>query len=324
MRKIYFFILTILLSSAAFAQDDTAEKKEPIVKLSGHIRYEGYFDTYESVTSRDGNFYLYPVSAVENSNGEDIKAYNQFDMMSAQSRLRAKINGPEAFGAKINGTAEIDFFGKAEGFEQMPRIRHMFMNLSWEKASLTLGQTWHPIFVTECFPQVLSMGAAIPFNPLNRAPQIKYTYKLSNNIQFVAAALSYKDHNSKGPARSQERAVIPDIHFQLKYASENFYTGIVAGYKTFKPRTILADSTITEKKAGSFDAAAYAKIKVSNLTFKVYGIYGENTSPYVMIGGYGAASDPTDPNNPDYDYSNIQTMSFWSELMYKSLKFRTS
>jgi len=316
MNKLYFLIAFFCFSIVTIAQENKSEPKEPIVKFSGYITYEAFMDTYESVTSREGDIYLYPVRQALNSKGDDIKAYNQLNMISAQSRVRAKVNGPEAFGAKVNGTLEFDFLGKGDDYTQMPRIRHMFMSLNWEKTQLTLGQTWHPVFVTECFPQVISMGAALPFNPFNRSPQIKLSYKLSDNLYLVGAALSHLDHKSKGPALAQNNAVVPDFHGQFKYVSANFNAGLVAGYKMLKPRNMLADSTLTSETVGSFDVAAFAKIKVNDLTFKLYGIYGQNTSAYTMIGGYGAAHDPT--TVADYAYSNINTMAVWSELMYES------
>lgn len=315
MKKLYFIFSLVFISGFIFAQEAKVEVKEPVVKFSGHINYEAYYDTYESVTTREGNIYLYPVRQVLNNDNEDIKAYSSLNMLSAQSRLRAKINGPEAFNAKVNGMVEVDFLGNTTDLVQMPRIRHMFMSLNWKKSQLIFGQTWHPIFVTECFPQVISMGAALLFNPLNRAPQIKFTYHLTENLQIVGAALSHLDHASVGPATAQKNAGIPDFHGQLKFKSGSLNTGLVAGYKVLKPRTVLSDNTITEEKIGSYDVAAFAKIKSNDLTFKIYGVYGQNLSSFVMIGGYGAAEDPNAV--ADYSYSNINTMAIWSELIYQ-------
>ncbi|MBI9036211.1 MAG: hypothetical protein JEZ03_17260 [Bacteroidales bacterium] len=321
MKRIFTLFL-LFTTCYIFAQEKQEEKKQ-IIQFSGHIKYEAYFDTYESVYSREGNIYLYPKAENLDKNGIDLNKYNQLNMLSAQSRLRAKINGPEAFGAKVNGMVEVDFLGKAAStskgdaidLTQTPRIRHMFMSLSWEKTQLIMGQTWHPIFVTECFPTVLGMGAALPFNPLSRAPQIQLKYKLTENIVIAGAALSHLDFASSGPATAQKYSAVPDFHASIKYLSDNISGGIIGGYKILKPRLVTSDTIQTTKTIGSYDVQGFIKVSAGNLTFKALGIYGQNLSSYVMIGGYGASQDPTSVD--DYNYSNINTMAVWGEVSYK-------
>lgn len=326
MKNIYLLILAVILSGSVNAQEKVKEeKKDPVVSFSGHIRYEAFYDSYAAVYTREGDIYLYPQRANINASGDDINDYSQLNMLSAQSRLRAKINGPEAFGAKVSGLVEVDFLGRAGAptdaagnkieFTQGPRIRHMMMSLKWEKANLIMGQHWHPIFATECFPSVLSMGAALPFNPLNRAPQIKLVYNLTDALVVEGAALSHLDMASKGPATAQKYAVTPDFHFSLKYKTKSFAAGVIGGYKVLKPRLTTASGNVTEQTIGSYDFSGFAKINAGDLTVKAYGIYGENLSSYVMIGGYGAAEDITTVD--DYTYSNINTMSVWGEVSYK-------
>jgi hypothetical protein len=311
MKKICIIFSILFFSGLIKAQEEAIEVKKPLFVFSGYIIYEAYYDSYKSVTAREGNFYLFPLPEELDNNGNDINKQGQLNMLSAQSRFRAKINGPEAFGAKVNGLVEIDFLGTTLTSIQTPRIRHMFVNLTWERAQLLLGQSWHPLFVTECFPQVLGMGAAIPFNPLNRAPQVKYSYNVNDEIEVSGAAISYIDQNSTGPANAQKNAILPDIHATVKYKTGDFITGIVSGFKTFKPRLVTETGDITNQKTGSFDVAAFAKYKAGELTLKAYTIYGQNLTPYSMIGGYGAANEVD-----DYSYSNINTMAFWGEGMY--------
>jgi hypothetical protein len=320
MRKIYFVTLLLALAIVGNAQNEkTEKKKEPVVKFSGHIRYEAYFDTYESVYTRDGNIYLFPKRVNFDAQNNDINQHNQLNMLAAQSRVRAKINGPDAFGAKISGMIEVDFLGKMGGpvvdFVQTPRIRHMFVKMNWDKLQMIFGQTWHPVFVTECFPSVLGMGAAIPFNPLNRSPQIKATYKLNDNLKVEGALLSYVDFMGAGPRTAQQNAVMPDFHGSFKYINDNLAAGIVGGYRLLKPRLTTVNNIITDKTVGSYDVAGFVKVKVSGFTIKAYGIYGQNLSPYVVFGGYGADANPTVVD--DYGYSNINSMSVWGEVSYK-------
>jgi hypothetical protein len=234
MKKLIYLLTLIFVSLNLFSQDEKQEVKEPIIKLSGHIRYDAYFDTHESVAARDGDVYLYPTRQVLNADNEDIKNYNSLNMFAYESRLRAKINGPDAMGAKISGLAEIDFEGRANGHENAPRARHLFMNMDWGQTKLLIGQYWHPTFVTECFPEVIVAGAGAPFQPFNRSTQVALTHKLTDNLEVSGAVLSHFDMESVAGSAAQNNAVLPDIHGTLKYKTDNLVTGLIAGYRLLK------------------------------------------------------------------------------------------
>jgi hypothetical protein len=187
--------------------------------------------------------------------------------------------------------------------------------MDWGQTKLLIGQYWHPTFVTECFPEVIVAGAGAPFQPFNRSTQVALTHKLTDNLEVSGAVLSHFDMESVAGSAAQNNAVLPDIHGTLKYKTDNLVTGLIAGYRLLKPRNFTATNAITTKKNGSFDVAAFGKLKANDLTFKLYGVYGQEMTPYVMIGGMGAAEDPTLVD--DYSYGNINTASLWGEVMYK-------
>lgn len=322
MKRIFTFLLLFAVGFT-FAQD---KKDEIKVNFSGFIKYNAYYDTYKSVHTRDGDIYLYPLRENLDDDNNDLNANPEFNMLTAQSRVRVKASGASAFGAKINSLIELDFYGINGSLVRTPRIRHAFVNMNWGSTQLLFGQTWHPTFAVECFPQVISMGAALPFNPLNRAPQVRLTHKLSDEIVGLVSLSSHGDMRTPGDANAQKNAVLPDIHGQIKYVTDNFTIGATAGYKLLKPRLSYTDTLGnthgTDKTIGSFDVAAFTKIKMSDLTVKLYGIYGQNLGAYTMIGGYGAASATNIDGNGadydnDYDYVNINTMAIWGEIMYK-------
>lgn len=315
MKKHLLILLLSFCAVVLYAQEEN-KPATPIVQFSGHVRFEAFTDSYESVEGRDGDVYLYPRRANFDANGVDLNKNFQYKMFSGQSRLRAKINGPEAFGAKINGMFEFDLLGLSTNFELTPRIRHLFMNANWGKTQLTLGYTWHPVFAIECYPTVLAMGAALPFNPLSRATQVKVTHKLTDHLIFVGGIFSHSDFRSSGLYTSQRDAGIPDIHGQLKYIDKKFAVGIIGGYRVIRPRIETDANVKTTKTLGSYDVAAFVKVvPVNNLTLKAYGIFGQNTSSYVMTGGFGATQNPALVD--DYDYTNVETMAAWFEVSYK-------
>jgi hypothetical protein len=295
---------------AVYAQE--TENGKPTVDIGGFVRYEAFFDTYKSVDTRDGDVYLYPRAENLDIDGNDINKNRQFEMLSLQSRFYLTLGGVEAFGAKTSGKIEVDFAGTSQSYARMLRVRHAFMKFQWEKSELLLGQTWHPMFVTACFPATISFGAGVPFHPLNRAPQARFTYHLNGQSSIMGAMLVHGYHRSVGPADAQRNAGLPDFQVQYIYNKGGMATGFTAGYKFLKPRLVTDLGSQTDEMIGSYNLQAFAKIPLGGATLKLEGIYGQNLTSYVMIGGYGAADNPllTD----DYSYLNMNSYSLWADL----------
>ncbi|MGM0549901.1 MAG: hypothetical protein ACQESW_02360 [Bacteroidota bacterium] len=309
-KRTYYLILILLIPFVGNAQE--TENNKPTVDIGGFVRYEAFFDTYKSVDTRDGDVYLYPRAENLDIDGNDIHKNRQFEMLSLQSRFYLTLGGIDAFGAKTSGKIEVDFAGTAQAYARMLRVRHAFMKFQWEKAELLLGQTWHPMFVTACFPATISFGAGVPFHPLNRAPQARYTYYLNTTSSVMGAMLVHGYHRSVGPSDAQRNAGLPDFQFQYLYAKGETVAGFTAGYKFLKPRLETATGRATDEMIGSYNLEAFAKLPLGPVTLKLEGIYGQNLTSYVMIGGYGATENPllTD----DYSYQNIHSYSLWADL----------
>lgn len=308
-RFTFLFILILIFPFFLEAQEETEKLS---VNFSGYVGYSFFLDTYESATTRDGLVYLYPQKESLDVNGDDLNKNLQAQMIDVESRARMTVSGLTAFGAKSKVVIEGDFLGTGEAYTRLFRLRHAFMQLDWEKSELLVGQTWHPMFVTGCFPGVFSFGAAAPFNPLSRAPQVRYTLKPTSNLDFMGALLFHGDFKSSGPGDAQQNSGIPDMQFQFRFHNDFVYTGITAGYKVLQPRSVTAINTKTNEKIGSYNVQAFAKFTTKPVIVKAEVIYGQNLSNYVMLGGYGASDDPA--LNADYSYTNLNTMSLWSEV----------
>ena len=308
-------LLILFLPVLLFSQ----EEQKLNIGFSGYVGYEMYFDTYNSVTSRDGEVYLYPLRESLDINDDDINKNFQAQMLAIQSRVRMTASGIDAFGAKTQGVIEGDYLGTTQAYTRLFRLRHAYVQLNWEKGELIAGQTWHPMFVTGCFPAVFSFGAAAPFHPLNRAPQLRYTFMPNDNMDIMGAILYHGDFSSTGPAYAQQNSGIPDIQFQFRFHNDQIYTGLTAGYKFLQPRNVTSAGVITTEKVGSYNFQLFAKATISKIIVKVEGVYGQNLTNFVMIGGYGAAENPALVD--DYSYKNISTLSFWTEVMSNFDKF---
>ncbi|MDX9695125.1 MAG: hypothetical protein RBT49_04970 [Bacteroidales bacterium] len=311
MKK-FFIGAFILLLTTYFGLNAQEIEQKPVVNISGFAGYEMFFDTYKSVDSRDGDVYFYPKPANYDINGEDLNKRFQTEMLSLNSRIKLNGSGVTAFGAKAQGIIEGDFLGTSQDYSRMFRLRHAYIQLNWSKTELLLGQYWHPMFVTGCYPSVFSFGAGVPFNVLNRAPQIRFTVSPSSSIDLMGALLIHGDYKSSGPADAQRNSGIPDLQFQLRVKNDKFLAGFTAGYKFLTPRIVTADTIKTSKTLGGFNTQLFAKLVTRPVTIKLEGIYGQNLTHFTMIGGYGASQDPTLVD--DYGYTNLNTMSVWSEI----------
>lgn len=104
---------------------------------------------------------------------------------------------------------------------------------------MLFGQTWHPMFVTDVFPQVVSFNTGSPFQPFSRNPQIRLTQSF-DKFNLIAALLTQRDVTSNGPAGFSSsylrNNLIPSAHLQLQYKSESFVTGAGVDYKSLTPR----------------------------------------------------------------------------------------
>ncbi|MFO7843467.1 MAG: hypothetical protein R6V16_06615 [Bacteroidales bacterium] len=313
MKHLFLILLAGYLIPGILVAQESEQKLK--VSINGYIANEMYFDTYNSATSRDGQIYFYPLPEDLDANGDDLNKNFQAQMLAIQSRTRLTLSGLEAFGAKATGAIEGDFLGTTQDYTRHFRLRHAFIKLNWQNAELLTGQFWHPMFVTGCFPGVFSFGAGAPFNPLNRAPQVRYTYQPNQNISLMGAALFHGDFRSSGPLGAQQNSGLPDMQFQMIYKNDFVFTGFTAGYKFLTPRTETEMGVKTSETIGSYNLQAFAKFITRPVTIKLQGAYGQNMTNYVMIGGYGAAEDPLLPGNDDYSYINKNTVSLWAELL---------
>ncbi|MFP4024882.1 MAG: hypothetical protein ACLFVR_10165 [Thiohalospira sp.] len=313
MKHLYLFLLAgFLMPKFLIAQDSEQKLK---INFSGYIANEMYFDTYNSVTSRDGQIYFYPLAEDLDVNGDDLNKNFQAQMLAIQSRTCLTLSGLEAFGAKATGAIEGDFLGTTQSYTRHFRLRHAFIKLNWENSELLTGQFWHPMFVTGCFPGVFSFGAGVPFHPLNRAPQVRYTYNLTSDFSAMGAILYHGDFTSTGPSGAQQNSGMPDMQLQMIYKNDFIFAGFTAGYKFLTPRNETLLGVKTTETVGSYNLQAFAKYTADPVTIKLEGIYGQNLTNFVMIGGYGAAENPLIPTNDDYSYININTLSVWTEVI---------
>jgi hypothetical protein len=323
-KALPFLVFCLAAIPVLFSQDN------PItVKPYGYVSYEILHDTYRSLDSRDGELYFFPRKPDYDDNGIDINKRSKFNMLTVQSRLGFRVSGPDIFGAKASGVIEGDFFGTQQEYVRQFRLRLALISLQWSRREILMGHGWHPFFVLDCSPSTVSFAAAVPFHPLNRSPQIRFTQKLTDNFSVSSTYLVHGYHSSAGPNDQQRNSGMPESVLQLRFQEGGFLLGATAGYKYLSPRDKTTPNTsnpasptkgvATNKKVGSYSLQAFSKITTAPVTVKVEGIYGENLSHFVMIGGYGVKATPQQAQDPefwlsDYDYANINSLALWTDI----------
>jgi len=316
MKKILFLITVIVLPVLMMAQE--TEKPKFGIKFSGFVRNDVIYNTRQVVAARGENdFVLAPDAVLLDADGNDINSVPNYNIISFTTRLRGKITGPDAFGAKTSGLIETDFLGSTGASKFDLRLRHAIVKLDWKKGHLLMGQYWHPMFVTDCFPKTVSFGAGITFNPFARNPQIRYTYNLTEKFSVAAAILSQGQYRSKGDHYSQQNSAIPETNIHIQYKSDFITVGAQFDYQVLKPRIVTDSNYTTNTTVSSMSYLAYMKLSLKPITVKMYGIYGQSNDNMVMMGGYAIRDRvyTLEQNKKNYvEYVPYNTVSGWLDL----------
>ncbi len=315
-------ILTLMVARFASAQNQADEKKFGI-SFRGFIKSDYWYDSRQVVSAREDLFMIVPTNTLPDKNGKDINAHPSFNYSAITTRITGDIKGPDAFGAKTSGMIEADFSGVTNGDINGFRLRHAIGKLRWEKSELMFGQFWHPMFVVDVFPQVISLNTGAPFQPFIRNPQIGYTRFIdtySLNLSFV----TQRDHASEGPSGAlpnyMKNALIPNVHLQLQHKTPTRIWGFAADYKVLQPRLVTDNNYQTNETIGSYAFMAYHKYVNKNFLWSMKGIFGQNLTEHLMMGGYAVRT--VNPDTKIETYTPTNHLNLWNYISYgQAVKF---
>ncbi len=298
MKKSYLLLLAGLASLNGFSQTTPATPANDYsVSVYGFVRTDYIFDSRKSAMAREDQLNLYPLDVAKDANGKDLNAVSQSNFLAVTSRLGVKVKGPDVWGAKMSGTLEGDFYGNIEGSSiGMLRLRHAYVNMDWSKTSLTLGQTWYPTFIPECFPGVANFNTGILFNPFGWATQAKLKQSFTKELSVTATLYKEREFASAAVTGTVANAAtinsaLPTINAQLQYKGKNLFLGAGFEYKSLQPLTdnvAIAGSPklVSSEKLNSSSVFAYGKYANDDIIIKAYGISGGNLNNLVMLGGF--------------------------------------
>ena len=323
MKKTSILFFAILLPMLMIAQDQPNFG----IKFTGFVKSDIIFDSRQNVAVREGHFYLYPLNELLDPNGNDINSKSNFNMLSVQTRLTGAISGPDAFGAKTSALIEGAFFGHSDPDINGFRLRHAFAKLTWTNTELLVGQYWHAMFITECFPGTVSFNTGAPFQPFSRNPQIRLTQKFEG-LKMSFTAMSQRDFTSTGPdggsSKYLRNNVIPELNLTIQYSTKgndgnSFLIGVGADYLSLVPRIETSQGYATDQSVNGISTMAYMKFTTPGLTIKLEGVLGQNTTNLTMLGGYATSAN----TNTDYDYVEylpIKNTALWTDIQTNGSK----
>ncbi len=317
MMKTKIFVVSafLLLSGSLYCQNENVENIN--IKFGGYVNWTAIYDSRQTVSLREGHFLLFPSNQLLDSFGNDINAKANFNILSIQTRLNGKIEGPTTLGAKTSGMIEAEFFGTSEGDVNGLRLRHAYINFDWGSTSLLIGQTWHPMFITEAFPQVISFNTGVPFQPFARNPQIRFTQNFGN-INLIAVFLTQRDFTSSGPqgfsSVYMRNSALPESHLQVQFKTTDLIVGTGIDLKTLTPRLETEKKIMTDEEIKSLSGLLYVKYSSGVFNVIAEGVYGENLTDLLMLGGYAVSK--RDSTTGIEKYTNLKAYSLWFDLTY--------
>lgn len=326
------YLLLLTLFFVGISNGNAQEKKDEIkVRFGGYVHSLFTYDTRQTASAREGFILLYPKDELLDGSGKDINKGSVYNMAVIQSRVNAKITGPEILGAKTNGLLEAEFMGNAESDVNGLRLRHAFVNLNWGKTSLLIGQTWSPLFNAEVFPGTVGANAGLPFKAFARNPQLRVTHK-TGNWKFLAAIASERDYTSTGPDGASNKYLrnsgLPILQGLVHYYAGKHLLGLSAEFKNIKPSLTSTTGSVengnltswkNDETLSSWAVVASYKLNLKLITFKAQATYGTNLTDVLMLGGYAVKS--VNPITNEASYTGIKVLGTWADISYNKDNF---
>ena len=306
-------LIVSLLPVSATAQKNVS------IDWYGFVAAQSWIDTHESVSSADGFLYLYPrdenPDPVDN---HDQRAVPQASWFGTMARLGFVLKGPEIFGAASRAKAELEFSGHQAPGSVL--YRHAFMALDWEKSTLTLGQTWHPM--NDLFPSTVGIAIGSPFNALNRSPQLRYEYFMGSDkkIKLMGAAIFQAANASYGTGGktyvNNRRSMMPMFYAGVDFTFGDFKVGGGLEYKRTTPFIDYADNN-KKYYVNGLCGMIQAQYNKEKLAVKAKTLIGHDMSHLGICTGIGTVAAIS-----YVDFTPLAASSSWVQVQYGGdLKF---
>ena len=288
-------------------------QKNVSIDWYGFVAAQSFMNTRQSASAAEGFLYLYPLDKAKDQEigTDDINDYSEASWFGTMARLGFTLKGPQIFGAASRAKAEIEFSGHSGSGSVL--YRHAFIALDWDKSTLTLGQTWHPM--NDLFPSTVGIALGSPFNALNRSPQLRYEYFMGSEkkVKLTGAAI-FQAANASIGAEGKKYDYIRLSKVPMFYAGADFILGglkLGGGleYHLVSPGLDAGNGKVLYMGAlCGMVQAQYAKDKFS---FKGKTLIGQDMSHLGICSGFGQV------DKINYiDFAPLVACSSWAQVQY--------
>ena len=327
MKKL-FFLLLLISTQISYGQD--AKPKETSAEFYGFVRFESFFDSYKGLNAGNELFFIAPLYAGVDANGNHINQTPTYNFSSMASRLGVRVNGPEILKAKTSANIEADFAGDLGNNPAMLRVRQANAVFTWKKSSLLVGQTWHPFWSGKVFPTVAGLNTGSPFQPFNRSPQIRFDYKPGSKLILSAAMVGEFQYKSYGFSKIETMTIekadvynrnagIPEMIANIEMNNGGCTLGAGASLKYIKP-TLYTVSSMSPNKYVSDDMVqavsfvGYAQYVKKMFTIRAKAVLGQNMTHLNIPGGYGVKT--VDKTTGAMTYTPYNSLTSFINMVY--------
>jgi len=297
-------------------------KPKFLYHILGGVAFESMYDSRQVIGSRYNEFIFAPAPQELDPNGLDINAKDQFNMMGVRAACSLHVRGPKIWDALTSAVIEGEFNGIQDDTVRLFRLERAHANFDWERTTLLLGHYYHPLVLDEMFPETISRGHGIVYDPFQFAPQVKLRHRLKNFELVFAVAKDFEVQTARW-------ATLPDVFFQINLHAGNQLLGAGVNYHVVVPRIFTevppvaeraegadADQTFkTNEQVASIYPFAFALLRFNPFELRVRATYAQNGSVYDIIGAYGVCE--RSPVTDERLYTNLRTITFWADFIYK-------
>lgn len=315
------------------AEVETKSDNKVKFKPYGFVRNYLCYDEWECVAVMGETFHMIPMDVAYNEDmSQDLNSNRKITFAAFTTRLGVDISGPKIGRAESVAKVEADFSGFGSN-NTLFRIRQAYVRLLWERTTLTIGQTWHPM-VGQVMPTTVGFSPGSPIAAFNRSPQVNVEVDLGHKWRGVAAVLYQHPNTSVGPAGATHDyarwSMWPEAYAAIKRVGEHFTFGVGVDYLSLKPRKTstairqveAADGTMQEQRVTvkvddrveGLSSEVFADYKRGLFNIKGKVVYGENTAHLTMISGFGATA--FDKTSGSYEYAPLRSATSWINVTY--------
>ena len=325
MRQLILTGLLLFLNVAYLIGQEESNSWD--ISLSGFLNAQLFSDSRQIVGARADMFALYPRRAVYDEDGKDINSKGKFNQAAMTTRLRTLITAPNVWGARSSALIEVDFTGVNDLDLNGLRLREGWIKLQWRKTEVLIGLYWHPMFVDEVRPKTISLNLGAPYHPFSRHNQVRIQQSLGK-LKLIAVAASQIEFANYGPVGRNAiyliNAAVPNFDLQIQYQGKKYILGAGVDYKQLLPRLsvelIPGINSKSNDKIHSYAATLFAKVNSRNLIISMQGVWGQNLTEHIMLGGY--IENQVDTATNRITYANTEQFSVWADMITTGKKFR--